>query len=81
MKVSTKLSQRERHLREYTPKRRRNQYPSELDLLIRDVEHLVSCLEQGKLPTKEWCLSLANPPHPGYNKIDEKKRRWRYARE
>lgn len=78
VRIDTRVSAHEKYVRKTNPKRR-NPYPSEIALLIRDVEHLVSCLEQGKLPSREWCLELANAQHPGYYRVDMLKKRQAYA--
>ena len=63
----------------YVPRAGCREYVSQVALLAEDLRVIGLALEMNlKLP-KSWCLALANPPHPGYNKIDEKKRRWRYA--
>lgn len=56
MKIGTRVSHHENYIAKTRPKRRRNPYPSERAMLIRDLDVIGRHLEAGTWPSREWCL-------------------------
>jgi len=56
MRIGTRVSHHEHYIAKTAPKKRRNPYPSERAMLLRDLEVIGAHLEAGTWPTKEWCL-------------------------